>query len=226
MALLASRRSTPLPASPFAPFVPFVPGAPAGPAGPVAPRAPAGPAGPVTFHVSARSRLPQVALIFSAPPRLATHAWIVPAPPTAPTAIAALARPAPVSSASAWLPRISIVMGRRYAGSVPICNTRGRVFQSSASVSQRQGREVMGKGVRALLGALAGLTLFAGAQAQADPVVGVDYSCVAPAGDPAPNTPEWIQRDVNNQNCAGLRIRDQLANPAFGWGNITEGDRQ
>src|SRR4051794_6154752 len=84
----------------------------------------------------------------------------------------------------------------------------------------------MGKGVRALLGALAGMTLFACAQAQADPVVGVDMSCVAPAGDPAPNTPEWIQRDVNNQNCAGLRIRDQLVNPAFGWGNITEGDRQ
>src|SRR4051794_14804416 len=84
----------------------------------------------------------------------------------------------------------------------------------------------MGKGMRALVGALAGMTLFAGAQAQADPVVGVDMSCVAPAGDPAPNTPEWIQRDANNQNCAGLRIRDQLVNPAFGWGNITEGDRQ
>ena len=64
------------------------------------------------------------------------------------------------------------------------------------------------------------------ATADADPVVGVDMSCVAPAGDPQPNTPEWIQRDVNNQNCAGLRIRDQLVNPAFGWGNITEGDRQ
>ena len=83
----------------------------------------------------------------------------------------------------------------------------------------------MGKGVRALLGALAGLTLFACAQAQADPVVGVDMQCVAPAGDPAPNTPEWIQRDTINQYCAGLRIRDQLANPAFGWGNYSQGSQ-
>src|SRR4051794_35517094 len=61
-------------------------------------------------------------------------------------------------------------------------------------------------------------------RAVADPVVGVDYSCVQPAGNPQPNTPEWIQRDTLNQNCAGLRIRDQLANPAFGFGNYMEGD--
>src|SRR5436305_468174 len=59
--------------------------------------------------------------------------------------------------------------------------------------------------------------------ALADPVVGVDMSCVAPAGNPAPNTPEWVQRDTLNQYCAGLRNRDQLANPAFGFGNYMEG---
>src|SRR6476620_2854745 len=53
--------------------------------------------------------------------------------------------------------------------------------------------------------------------------LGPDMSCVAPAGDPAPNTPEWIQRDTLNQYCAGLRNRDQLASPAFGYGNLSQG---
>jgi alpha-beta hydrolase superfamily lysophospholipase len=59
--------------------------------------------------------------------------------------------------------------------------------------------------------------------ALAEPVVGVDMSCVAPAGDPAPNTPEWVARDTQNQYCAGLRNRDQIASPAFGFGNLTQG---
>src|SRR3954453_6181801 len=57
----------------------------------------------------------------------------------------------------------------------------------------------------------------------ATPPVDVDMSCVAPAGDPAPNTPEWIQRDTQNQYCASLRNRDQLLNPAFGFGNLPQG---
>src|SRR3954465_3701050 len=65
----------------------------------------------------------------------------------------------------------------------------------------------------------------AAAPAPADPVVGPDMSCVAPAGDPAPNTPEWIQRDTQNQYCAGLRNRDQLLNPPFGYSNLTGGAR-
>src|SRR3954466_8378869 len=59
--------------------------------------------------------------------------------------------------------------------------------------------------------------------ANADPVVGPDMSCVAPAGDPQPNTPEWIQRDTQNQYSAGLRNRDQLLSPAFGFENLTQG---
>jgi dienelactone hydrolase len=59
--------------------------------------------------------------------------------------------------------------------------------------------------------------------ANAAPALDVDMSCVAPAGDPAPNTPEWIQRDTQNQYCAGLRNRDQIASPAFGFGNLTQG---
>src|SRR5947208_16016496 len=59
--------------------------------------------------------------------------------------------------------------------------------------------------------------------ASAAPVLGPDMSCVSPAGDPQPNTPEWVQRDTLNQYCAGLRIRDQLASPAFGFGNASEG---
>src|SRR3954470_19083185 len=78
--------------------------------------------------------------------------------------------------------------------------------------------------VRRSLSALAlSACLVAPAAAHADPVVGVDRSCVAPAGAPAPNTPEWIQRDTQNQYCAGLRIRDQIASPAFGFGNVTQG---
>src|SRR3954469_6772610 len=59
--------------------------------------------------------------------------------------------------------------------------------------------------------------------ANADPVVGPDMSCVARADDPQPNTPEWIKRDTLNQYCAGLRNRDQLLSPAFGFGNVTQG---
>jgi dienelactone hydrolase len=69
--------------------------------------------------------------------------------------------------------------------------------------------------------ACATLTLAAGAQAQAP--TGPDMSCVAPAGDPAPGSPEWIERDTRNQYCAGLRNRDQLASPAFGFGNLSQG---
>ncbi|HEX8120718.1 MAG TPA: hypothetical protein VF549_05550 [Solirubrobacteraceae bacterium] len=47
--------------------------------------------------------------------------------------------------------------------------------------------------------------------------------CLAPAGDPAPNTPEWHKRDVINQYCATLRLRDQLASPAYGYANLTNG---
>src|SRR3712207_1319795 len=47
--------------------------------------------------------------------------------------------------------------------------------------------------------------------------------CLAPAGDPEPNTPEWVQRDTINQYCATLRLRDQLLSPAYGWGNLTTG---
>ena len=47
--------------------------------------------------------------------------------------------------------------------------------------------------------------------------------CLAPAGDPEPDTPEWVERDTKNQYCATLRLRDQLASPAYGWGNLSEG---
>src|SRR5256885_7301902 len=59
--------------------------------------------------------------------------------------------------------------------------------------------------------------------ASADPVAGVDTSCVAPAGNPAPNTPEWYARDAKNVYCSTLRLRDQFAHPAFRFGNTTEG---
>jgi dienelactone hydrolase len=63
------------------------------------------------------------------------------------------------------------------------------------------------------------------------PPVGVDPQCFAPAGHPDPQVdssghptnPVWIRRDEVNQYCALLRIRDQLASPAFGYGNLTVG---
>src|SRR3954447_9864045 len=66
-------------------------------------------------------------------------------------------------------------------------------------------------------------TMGMGAAAQAAPPVGVDMSCVAPAGNPAPGTPEWQQRDAENVACSTERVRDQLLSPAFGFGNLTQG---
>lgn len=48
-------------------------------------------------------------------------------------------------------------------------------------------------------------------------------SCFAPAGDPAPGSAAWFARDARNQYCASLRNRDQLGNPAFGLGTLTQG---
>lgn len=57
----------------------------------------------------------------------------------------------------------------------------------------------------------------------AEPVFGVDERCFAPAGNPEPGSPEWMERDALNQYCASLRPRDQAASPAFGFANLTTG---
>src|SRR3954454_1356982 len=77
--------------------------------------------------------------------------------------------------------------------------------------------------LRRFLPALLVVAAITAPAAMADAPVGVDMSCVAPAGNPQPNTPEWIQRDTQNQYCAGLRIRDQILSPAFGVANTTQG---
>jgi hypothetical protein len=62
------------------------------------------------------------------------------------------------------------------------------------------------------------LLLATASGARGDAVSGVDYSCVAPAGNPTnPVSAEWIQRDTENQRCATLKVRDQLENPAFAY---------
>ena len=62
---------------------------------------------------------------------------------------------------------------------------------------------------------------FAGVHA---PVVGVDYAdCIAPAGNPAPGSAAWQERDSINQYCATLRLRDQVDSPAYGNANRQEG---
>jgi dienelactone hydrolase len=73
------------------------------------------------------------------------------------------------------------------------------------------------------LAATFGVAAVATASASAAPPAGVDMQCVAPAGDPAPNTAAWYERDTLNQKCASLRNRDQIASPAFGFGNVSEG---
>ncbi|HEV3127787.1 MAG TPA: hypothetical protein VGY32_02320 [Solirubrobacteraceae bacterium] len=57
------------------------------------------------------------------------------------------------------------------------------------------------------------------------PAVGVDYQdCLDPAGNPAPGTAAWQQRDAVNQYCATLRLRDQVDSPAYGNANRAEGN--
>jgi len=73
------------------------------------------------------------------------------------------------------------------------------------------------------LSAIAAVAAIWAPGAVADPLVPVDMSCLAPAGDPAPGTAAWQERDTHNQYCATLRLRDQYLSPAFGFGNITQG---
>ena len=39
----------------------------------------------------------------------------------------------------------------------------------------------------------------------------------APAGNPEPGSQAWQERDARNMICAGLRNRDQVASPAYGY---------
>ena len=41
--------------------------------------------------------------------------------------------------------------------------------------------------------------------------------CYAPAGNPEPGSQAWQERDAKNMICAGLRNRDQVASPAYGY---------
>jgi hypothetical protein len=40
---------------------------------------------------------------------------------------------------------------------------------------------------------------------------------MAPAGNPAPGSPQWQLRDTIDQYCATLRLRDQFDSPAYGY---------
>src|SRR5437660_203245 len=50
--------------------------------------------------------------------------------------------------------------------------------------------------------------------AAAGPVSPID--CLGPAGDPAPGTQAWQQRDYVNQYCATERLQGEYGSPAFG----------
>jgi dienelactone hydrolase len=77
--------------------------------------------------------------------------------------------------------------------------------------------------LRRCLLALLALPIFAAVPAAAQSPIPDVADCFAPAGDPEPGTPEWVQRDTLNQYCATVRIQDQEKSPAFGWGNLTQG---
>ena len=53
---------------------------------------------------------------------------------------------------------------------------------------------------------------------------GVADNCLKPAGRPAPGTAAWERRDLANQYCATLRLRDQLDSPAFFAANVLQGN--
>src|SRR3954469_24986043 len=42
------------------------------------------------------------------------------------------------------------------------------------------------------------------------------FDCLGPAGDPAPGTQEWNERDQANQYCATERMVDEYGSPSFG----------
>jgi dienelactone hydrolase len=61
------------------------------------------------------------------------------------------------------------------------------------------------------------LAFAAPAGAQLAPVPFPNEDCYQPTGDPEPGSQEWQERDAHNMICAGLRNRDQLASPAYGY---------
>lgn len=73
----------------------------------------------------------------------------------------------------------------------------------------------MGRGALAASIACAAALGLAPARAVAEPLAGQPVDCLGPAGDPAPGTQAWRQRDWANQWCAGEREFDQAANPAM-----------
>jgi dienelactone hydrolase len=50
----------------------------------------------------------------------------------------------------------------------------------------------------------------------AGPTDGTPLDCLGPAGDPAPGTQAWQQRDYLNMYCATERLQDEYGSPAFG----------
>jgi len=70
-------------------------------------------------------------------------------------------------------------------------------------------------GATAITLATAPAVLASGPAAPATPGSPTPADCTGPAGNPAPGTPAWTERDEINQFCATQRQADELDNPSF-----------
>jgi dienelactone hydrolase len=65
------------------------------------------------------------------------------------------------------------------------------------------------------LAALAAVSLALGDASATEAQGPGEPDCAGPAGDPRPGTAEWDKREDDNVYCAGQRVRDHSANPAY-----------
>ena len=100
-----------------------------------------------------------------------------------------------------------------YAGTCGARGCRARPASNKGAPSSERASSVKLRCVSQILALPAALLVLVAsapsALAQAEP------DCTGPAGDPAPGTAAWDQREEDNVYCAGQRNADTAANPAY-----------
>src|SRR5438309_1365003 len=125
---------------------------------------------------------------------------------------------------SPTIPNTSVLVGISTVGSatVVILATGQTACQTSRPASRHRGKyTALGEMWRMRLRRLAPVVALAVlavplARAGAAGVVPDPVDCVSPAGDPAPGTQAWQERDQANQWCATQRQQDEWSNEAAG----------